>query len=455
MFRPIDVALGLEARGTTIGTEALAGATTFLTMSYILFANPHILGLGGQGLPPGPVLAVTALVAGVSTIAMGLWADRPFALAAGMGLNAVVAFQLVGGAKLTFPEAMGIVVAEGATITLLVLTGAREAVMDAVPLPLKRAIAAGIGLFLTVIGLTTGGLVAPGLSGGPATIRASLDSGRVGVFALGLALTAVLVAQGRRGALLIGILATTAIAIAANALVGGALWDGPARLPVAIVALPDLSLLGQVSFGFVAKLGVTGAFLAVFTLMLADFFDTMGTAIALGGSAGFLDAEGRLPGIRRVLLVDSLAALFGGLASSSSATTYIESASGIAAGGRTGLASVVTGGLFLAAMLFSPLAGVVPPEATAPALVLVGFLMMDVTREIDWKDHTAAIPAFLAMVAMPATWSITDGIGAGFVSWTLLQIAGGRIARVHPLMAAASGTFLVYFALEPLRRVLG
>ncbi|MDP9405364.1 MAG: NCS2 family permease [Actinomycetota bacterium] len=444
-------------RGSNVRTEVVAGVTTFLTMAYILFVNPAILG-GEGGLAFPQVLTVTALVAGVMTIAMGLVANYPFAIASGLGLNAVVAFQLVGAQGLTYPEAMGVVVTEGLIITVLVLTGFREAVLNAIPLALKKAIGAGIGLFITIIGFATSGLSVPG-PGSPLLLRGDVDSARIVVFIVGLLLTALLVARRLKGALLVGIVATTVLAVVVNAVSGGQLWTdvgpGVAKVPTDIVALPDFSLLGQFSFGYVAKIGALGALLAVFTLMLADFFDTMGTAIALGNEAGFLDERERLPGANRVLLVDSVAAAAGGVASASSATTYIESASGIAAGGRTGLANLVTGGLFLLALFLSPLAGVIPPEATAPALVLVGFFMLSVTRELDWDDPSVAIPAFLTMVTMPFTYSITDGIGAGFVSYTVIKLASGRARDVHWMMALASAAFAAYFAVAPISRLLG
>ncbi|MDP8970533.1 MAG: NCS2 family permease [Actinomycetota bacterium] len=450
----------LSQRGTTVRTEVLAGVTTFMTMAYILFVNPQILGSGPRGLPFGSVLTVTALVAGVMTIAMGLAANYPFAVASGLGLNAVVAFQLVAGEGLTYPEAMGVVVTEGLVITVLVLTGLREAVLNAIPLELKKAIGAGIGLFITIIGFANSGVVVPGPGQGAAVLsRGDLDSERVGVFVIGLLLTALLVARRTKGALLVGILATTALAIAVNAAAGGQLWAevGPdmAKLPRDVVAPPDFSLLGAFSFDFFPELGLLVAALAVFTLMLADFFDTMGTAIALGTEGGFLDQRGRLPGMKPVLVVDSLAAVAGGAASASSATTYIESAAGIAEGGRTGLASVVTGLLFLAALFLSPLAGIIPPEATAPALILVGFLMLSVIRDLPWDDYTVAIPAFLTIVVMPFNYSITDGIGWGFVSFTVIKLAAGRIREVHWMMALTSLLFVVYFASDPIRRLVG
>ena len=454
----------LSTRGTDVRTEVIGGVTTFMTMAYILFVNPQILGTandatGVEGLAFPAVLSVTALVAGVMTIAMGLVANYPFAIASGLGLNAVVAFQLVGGEGLSYPEAMGVVFTEGVLITILVLTGFREAVLNAIPLELKKAIGAGIGLFIAIIGFAGSGIVVPGPGGGAAVLaRGDLDSARIAVFVVGLLVTAVLVARRTKGALLLGIVLTTVLAVVVNEVAGGDLWEaagpGVALVPSDVVALPDFSLLGDLSFGFL-RVGFLAAVLAVFTLMLADFFDTMGTAIALGDEGGFLDAAARLPGMRKVLLVDSLAAAAGGAASASSATTYIESASGISEGARTGLASVVTGGLFLVALFFSPLAGVIPPEATAPALILVGFLMLSVARELPWDDYTVAIPAFLTMVVMPFSYSITDGIGWGFISYTVIKLATGRARDVHWMLLLSSALFVVYFAIDPIRRLVG
>lgn len=430
----LDRWFGVTERGSTLGRELVGGATTFVSMAYILLVNPAIL--GGAGLPASAVLASTALVAGLITLLMGAYAGYPFALASGMGLNAVVAFSLVGGMGLTPAEAMGVVLAEGLIVTALAAVGFREAVLDAVPLDLKRAIAGGIGLFLAVIGLSNAGVVVGGPEGGPIAVRGELDTLRTLVFLVGLGSGAALLARKVPGALLLSIVLAT-----------GAGWlFGVARPPESFVSWPDLSLVGAVSLGFVPKLGLTAAALAVFSLLLADFFDTIGTAVALGHAGDFLK-EGRLPGVRRVLLVDGLGAVAGGAASCSSATTYIESASGIAAGARTGLASVVTGLLFLCALVFGPLAAVVPAEATAGALVLVGALMLGVVREIAWDDPVCAIPVFLTLVLMPLTASITDGIGAGFVSYTVLAALAGRYREVQPLMFLASALFVIYFAL--------
>jgi AGZA family xanthine/uracil permease-like MFS transporter len=431
----LDRQFGVTAAGGTLQGELLGGATTFVTMAYILFVNGAIL--AGAGLEPDQVLTVTALAAGVTTIAMGLYARYPFALASGMGINAAVAGSLVAAQHLTAPEAMGVVVAEGLAITLLVVAGVREAVLDAIPDSLKRAIGAGIGLFLALIGLASGGVVTRGPGPGPlpALGLGDLASRHAAVFLVGLVIALGLTVRRVRGALLIAIGAATALAIAL----------GVARVPDHVVSTPDFSLVGKFSFGFVGKLGALGAALAVFSLMLSDFFDTIGTAIGLGEEGKFLDEQGRLPRMHRVLVVDSLAAAAGGLASASSATTYIESAAGIAAGARTGLASVVTGGLFLVAMLFGPLAAVVPAEATASALVVVGFLMTGMLRDIDWRDPAAAAPAFLTAVVMPFTWSISNGIGAGAIAHVVLVTIAGR--RVHPLMWGVAAAFAGYFAL--------
>jgi AGZA family xanthine/uracil permease-like MFS transporter len=442
----LDRFFGLAARGTTVRTEVLAGATTFVTMAYILFVNPEIL----HGAAGGPdkfraLLTSTALVAAVTTIAMGLVANLPLAIASGMGLNAVVAFQLAGAQKLTYPQAMGVIVAEGLLITLLVATGLRQAVVRAVPMPMKRAIGIGIGLFLAIIGFKNAGFIAAG--GGLLTLG-PVKTFPVALFAATLLFTAWLVARNVRGALLIGIAASTAVAVAAKAAFGGAGF-GPhiADVPTSIVALPDFSLVGAVDFSFFTALGPIAASLAVFSIMLSDFFDTVGTVVAVGQEAKYLDDAGNFPRPGRVLLVDSLAAVAGGAAGASSATTYIESASGAAAGGRTGLTSVVTGLLFAACLFISPLAGVVPPHATGAVLVLVGFLMMREVGNIRWDDATEAIPAFLVLTVMPFTYSITNGIGAGFVAFVVLKVLTGRSREVAPLMYAAAAAFVVYFAI--------
>jgi AGZA family xanthine/uracil permease-like MFS transporter len=379
---------------------------------------------------------------------MGLFANYPFAIAAGLGLNAFVAFTLVATDGLTWPAAMGVVVVEGLLITVLVLTGFREAVLNAIPMDLKRAIGIGIGLFIALIGFVEGGIVVHPEAGTPiVTISSDLTTWPTLVFVVGLLVTSALVARRVRGALLIGILVSTALATVINELASTAQFaDGTATLPDGIVAMPDFGLVGNFSFSFVSTLGFWTALAIVLSVMLSDFFDTMGTVIGVGGEAGLLDREGRLPGINRVLLVDSLAAVAGGAASSSSNTTYIESAAGVSEGGRTGLTSVVVAVLFLLSLFLSPVAGIIPAEATAPILVIVGYFMMTLVREIDWADPGIGIPALLTIVVMPFTYSITNGVGAGFLAYVVIALLRGRWRDVHPLMFAVAAVFAWYFA---------
>jgi AGZA family xanthine/uracil permease-like MFS transporter len=433
-----------------VRTEIIAGLATWLTMAYILFVNPTILGQvtdsAGTTLSFPQVLTVTALVAGVMTLAMGIYANYPFAIAAGLGLNAFVAFTLVATLGLTWPQAMGVIAIEGAIITLLVLTGFREAVLNAIPMDLKRAIGIGIGLFLAIIGLVNGGIVVNS-DATLITLNPDLSSLPVLVFVVGLALTATLVTRKVKGGLLIGILATTVFAIIVNQGFGdSAVFDpGIAVIPDKIVSTPDFGLLGNVSFGVFDVLGLATAAAAILAVMLSDFFDTMGTVVGLADEADLLDEDGKLPGMNRVLLVDSVAAAAGGVASSSSNTTYIESAAGIGEGGRTGLTSVVVGVLFLLAIFLSPIAGVIPAEATAPVLVIVGYFMMQAVGEISWRDPAVGIPALLTIVMMPFTYSITNGVGAGFLSYVAIKVLQGKFREVHPLMYVVAAVFAWYF----------
>ena len=441
--------------GATLGGEIRGGLTTFMVMAYIIFVNPAILSfagvppLQGQGPSFAATQAATCLVAGALTIAMGVLSNYPLAVASGMGLNAVVAFQLIAGMKLPWTAAMGVVVLEGLVITLLVLTGFREAIMNAIPVALKRAIGVGIGLFILFIGLVSAGIVKPGPPGVPVTLG-DLHSAPVAVAVFGLLLTLWLTARRSSGALLIGILASTALAIAVNQITGGRAFPlpGQAVWPTRVVAWPDLSSVGAgLDFSVFVRVGVITAVVTVFSIMLSDFFDTMGTVIGIGGEAGWLTPAGRLPRLNRVLLVDSVAAMAGGAAGASSATTYIESAAGVAAGARTGLASVVTGACFLLALFFAPLAGVVPAHATAPALIVVGYLMSRVVREIPFADLEEGFPALLTLTLMPFTYSITNGIGVGFIAYCFIKLVRGKGRDVAPMMYVAALAFVVYFVL--------
>ncbi|HVE64341.1 MAG TPA: NCS2 family permease [Mycobacteriales bacterium] len=483
----LDRYFSITDRGSTVEREVRGGLATFFTMAYIVVLNPLIIAtvadadgqLLGDGAAPGgigdsigKVAAVTALVAAVMTILMGLVGRYPFALATGLGLNAFVAFSVA--ADMSWEEAMGLVVLEGLVITLLVLTGFRVAVFNAIPLQLKTAISVGIGLFIALIGFVDAGFIRR-TGTGPVPVELGVAGDLVGwptvVFIFGLLLTAALLVRRTRGAILIGIVASTVLAIVVEAATDtGASFtpgDPPVikpegwqlnvpRLPDKVFDTPDLGLIGDFSlFGGFERVGVVAALLLVFTLLITDFFDTMGTVVGVGAEAGLLDAEGRLPGADRVLVVDSLAAVAGGAASASSNTTYIESAAGVGEGARTGLASVVTGVLFLFALFFTPLVAIVPFEAASPALVIVGFLLITQVRNIDFDDYAIAIPAFLTIVIMPFTYSIANGIGAGFVSYVVLRLAQGRAREVHPLLWLVAALFAVYFGLNPIERALG
>jgi AGZA family xanthine/uracil permease-like MFS transporter len=447
---------GFSARGTNARTEIRAGLTTFMVMAYIIFVNPAILGfagvggLEGKGLPFAATLTVTCLTAGLLSIAMGLYSNYPLALAPGMGLNAFVAFELVAHRGLTWPQAMTVVFLEGLFIFVLVLTRFREALMNAVPLTLKLSISVGIGLFIAFIGFFTSGFVVKPASPLPVALG-PMRGLPIAVFVVGLLLTLALMARRVRGALLLGILGTTVIAIALNGLFAG--WTGfstpgAAQIPRAIVQLPDFSTFGRLDLGLFARLGVLAGALAIFSMMLSDFFDTMGTVIGVGEKAGFVDRQGRMPRLNRVLLVDSIGAVFGGWANASTNTTYIESAAGVAEGGRTGLPSVVVGVLFLLAMWLAPLAGVIPAQATAPALVLVGYYMITLAREIAWDDVEEAPPAFMTMLVMPFTWSISNGIGAGFITYVVIKLVRGKAGQIPVLLYLATSAFVVYFCVS-------
>ena len=454
------------ANGTTLARDTMAGVTTFIVMSYIIFVNPQILSFAGipalqsKGLPFEQVLAATCLVAGVMTILMGIYTNRAYAIAPGLGLNAVVAFGLVAGEGLSFPAAMGLIVVEGIAVTILVLTGMREKIMDAIPLDLKKAIAIGIGLFIAFIGLVNSGVV---IKGTPAVDLARLSTWPIFVTFFGLTLTIVLRARGVRGDLLIGIVVTTILATIINEAAGKDVGfpAGTASWPSDAYEKPDLALLGNFNFDAFTELAFISAVVWAFSLFLADFFDTMGTLVGVGKQAGYLDENGRMEDIRKPLLVDSLAAVAGGAASTSSATTYIESAAGVGVGGRTGWVAVIAGALFFPFMFFAPIIGMVPPQATAPALILVGFLMMTALTEveedaegrqtgrklagIDFTDLGIGLAAALTIMFMPFTFSITRGIGIGFLAFVIVRAAQGRPREVHPFMWIASAAFLLYF----------
>ncbi|MFD9663384.1 NCS2 family permease [Rhodococcus sp. NPDC059968] len=472
----LDNYFKITERGSTVGAEIRGGVVTFVAMAYIVVLNPLILGsfspddavaktdVLGNILPVNQVAAVTALVAGLMSIVFGVVANYPFAIAAGLGINSLLAVTIAP--QVTWPEAMGLVVIDGVIIVVLALTGFRTAVFNAIPAELKSAIAAGIGMFIAFIGLVDAGFVRriPDVAGTTVPvglgINGSISSWPTVTFVFGVLLMGVLVVRKVRGGLLIGIVVTTVLAaiIEAVAGVGPSLGVNPQgwnlsvpAAPEVLAELPDLSLVGDVSiFGAFTRIGVLAASLLVFTLVLANFFDAMGTMTGLGKEAGLTDEDGNLPNIGRALVVEGTGAIVGGGASASSNTVFVESASGIAEGARTGLANVVTGLLFLAAMFLTPLYSVVPIEAAAPALVVVGAMMIGQVRDIDFTQFSIALPAFLTIAVMPFTYSIANGIGVGFVSWVVLNAASGGIKKIHPLMWVVALLFVAYFAVGPI-----
>jgi AGZA family xanthine/uracil permease-like MFS transporter len=461
----------------------MAGATTFVVMSYIIFVNPIIL--TGVTHPPlgsplafGAVLTSTCLVAGVMSILMGLTTNYAYAIAPGMGLNAVVAYGLVASGKASFPEAMGLVVLEGVAMVLLAVSGMRELIFRAIPLELKKAIAIGIGLFIAFIGLYNSGIIQslPASAGQPVTLG-SFTTWPIFVAIFGLVFTFVLRAIRFRGDLIVGIIGTTIVATIINSATNHAAfgtstatWPGWHNL----YAKPDFSLLGNISLHSFSstQLGVIASLVWVFSLFLSDFFDFSGTAIGVGKQAGYVDRDGNIPRFKKALVVDGLAAMAGGAASSSSATTFIESGSGVAAGGRTGWVAIVAGALFFPFMFISPLIGMVPAQATAAALVVVGWLMISTLTEyegeaergkagrsatsklagIDFHDLAIGLSAALAIMIMPFTYSITNGIGFGFITYTLICAAGRQWKRIHPFMWVVSGAFTLYFLVPLLQQ---
>jgi len=468
----LDRYFEISKRGSSVATEVRGGLATFFAMSYIVVLNPLILGGedgSGRSLGGPAIAAATALVAGVLTIVMGAWAKHPFAMATGLGVNAFVAATVATNDNLTWPDVMGLVVLAGITMFILVLTGFRTAVFKAVPASLKTAIVAGIGLFIALLGFVNAGFVRriPDVAG--TTVPVELGAGGVllgwptFVFVFGLVLTIALMARRTRGAILIGILASTVLAVIIEAVAppgnqGAGVATGWSLVTPSMPewAAPDLSLIGNFNlFGSFEKLGVIGASLLAFVILLSIFFDAMGTMVGLSTEAGSIDKDGNIPNTERVLLVDAAGAIVGGGASVSSNQLFVESGAGIGEGARTGLASIVTGLLFLAAMFLTPLIYLVPFEAVAPALVVVGYLMVSQVAKIDWTDIGLALPSFLTIVLMPFTYSIANGLGAGFVSYVLIRIFQGRAKEIHPVMWVVSAAFVLFFCVGPIEAALG
>ncbi|NJE42805.1 NCS2 family permease [Thermococcus sp. GR6] len=425
--------------GTDMKTEVLAGVTTFMTMAYILFVNPAILSdaMGKEAF--NSLVAVTALAAGFATLLMGLYAKKPFALAPGMGLNAYFAYSVVLGMGYDWRVALAAVFVEGLIFIALSVTKVRSAIIHAIPLSQKYAVGAGIGLFLTLIGLNDVGLLTAFVRDGVLKFTGlnatALASKQILLFFFGLFLTAVLIALRIKGALLISIIATSIL----GWITGAAPW------PDQIFSTPDISYtFMKMDLQGLLNVGAIGV---VFAFFMVDFFDTLGTVTGLSAKAGFITRDGKIPDAEKVLLTDAVGTTVGAILGTSTVTTYIESAAGIEEGGRTGMTALVTGFLFLVIGLFiAPLAQAIPAFATAPALVIVGYYMLSAIKEVDFTDHTEAIPAFLVLITIPYTYSIADGIGMGFISYTLIKLFSGRGKEVHPLMYVLALVFIAYFA---------
>ncbi|MGW0907007.1 NCS2 family permease [Streptomyces sp. NPDC002853] len=457
----IDGFFKITERGSTLVREVRGGFATFFAMAYIIVLNPIILGsakdMYGHQLDNGQLVTATAVVAAFTTLLMGVIGNVPIALAAGLGVNTVVALQLAP--RMSWPDAMGMVVLAGFVVMLLVATGLRERVMSAVPLGLRKGIAIGIGLFIMLIGLVDSGFVSRIPDAAHTTVPLQLggdghlNGWPVLVFVLGALLTLCLIVRKVPGAILISIVVMTIVAMIINAVAKVPSWGlTTPEWPGNPVATPDFGLVGQVSlFGGFEKVGLLTGILFVFTVLLSCFFDAMGTIMGVGDEAKLTDANGNMPGMNKVLFVDGIAVAAGGASSSSATTCFVESTAGVGEGARTGFANIVTGGLFTVALFLTPIATMVPSQAATPALLAVGFLILSGSiGQIDWADFTIAIPAFLTMVMMPFTYSITNGIGIGFISFTVLRLASGRGREVPAAMYIVSAVFAFYYLMPAL-----
>ncbi|MGK5630827.1 NCS2 family permease [Streptomyces sp. URMC 123] len=454
----LDRYFHISARGSTVAREVRGGVTTFMAMAYILLLNPLLLSgadVNGDRLDQSALVTATALAAAVTTLLMGLIGKVPLALAAGLSVSGVLATQVAP--HMTWPQAMGMCVLYGAVIVLLVLTGLREVIMNAIPLPLKHGITIGIGMFIALIGLVNAGFVG---KGAPVTLGTGgqLSGWPVLVFCVTLLLIFMLQARGVPGAILIGIVAGTLVAMVVDATAGldRKVWGLTApELPGSAFAAPDFGLFGHVAFGDWGSVGAMTVGVIVFTLVLAGFFDAMATIIGVGTEAGLADERGRMPGLSKALFVDGAGGAIGGVAGASGQTVFVESATGVGEGARTGLSSVVTGLLFAAGLFLTPLAQIVPGQVAAAALVVIGAMMMQNARHVDWADRSVAVPVFLTVALMPFTYSITAGVGAGVIAYTAIKAAQGKWREPGAFMWVLTGVFGVYFALHPIEGWLG
>lgn len=467
---PLDRYFRVSERGSTVGTEVRGGLATFFAMAYIVVLNPLIIGtaedVNGETLGIPQVAAVTALVAAISCVLMGVVSRYPFAIAAGMGLNAVVAYGIAP--VMPWSDVFLLIVIEGVLLLILVLTGFRTAVFAAIPPGLKVAIAVGVGLFLALVGLVNAGFVQAG-EGTPVQLgNGGLQGWPILIFVIGLLITVALYVRRVPGAMLIGIVVSTVVALLVESLFGG----GDNRLGWSltvptlstgggVVAIPDFSLIGMFADGGLnvfsrwADIGIATVVMLIFTLLLADFFDTMGTMVGVAHQGDLADEDGNIQGSREVLAADSIGTVLGGLGSASVATIYAESAAGVGEGARTGIAPIVTGVLMMLATLFTPLVNLVPFEAATPVLVIVGFMMMVQVVNIDFTDPALGLGSFMAIIMMPFTYSIANGIGFGLLTYAFVSLVTGKGRQVHPLLWLISLVFLVHFAEAPINALIG
>lgn len=473
MGAALDRFFTISQRGSTIGIEVRAGTVSFFAMAYIILLNPLIVGtvedVTGHALGTTQVAAATALIAGLMSIIFGAIANYPFAFAAGLGVNSFVAVTLVSTEGLTWPEAMGLVVLDGIIIVLLAASGFRSAVFAAIPNSMRAAMGVGVGMFIAMLGFVDGGFVTrvPDAAGTTVPvglgINGSIASLPTLIFVIGLIICSFMVIRNIPGGLFIGIVLTTIIAMILQAVYGtgsaaeetGGWGMAVPEIPNSLGGLPDLSIVGNVSlFGAFTHIGVVATMLLVFTLVLTNFFDAMGTMTALGNQAGLMDEDGNLPGMKKALVVEGFGAVAGGIGSTSSNTVFVDSSAGIGDGARTGLANITTGLLFLLAMFFTPLYEAVPIEAASPVLVIVGVMMTTQIVNIEWDKLYISIPAFLTIVVMPFTYSIANGIGVGFISFTLLSVFAGRARKLHWIMWLIATLFVLYFAMDPIMQLV-
>ncbi|MFH9674403.1 NCS2 family permease [Streptomyces sp. NPDC017405] len=456
----LDRYFHISRRGSTVAREVRGGITTFMAMAYILLLNPLILSgkdAAGDTLGQKALITATAFAAALTTLLMGFVGKVPLALAAGLSVSGVLSTQVAP--EMTWPQAMGMCVMYGVVIMLLVVTGLREMIMNAIPLALKHGITMGIGLFIAFIGFYKSGFVHQG-KGGPVSLgpAGELTGWPVLLFVGTLLLVFMLQARNIPGAILIGIVSGTVVAAVLNAagVVDARQWAaGAPELHGGAVSMPDFSLFGDVEFGGWGEVGAMTVGMIVFTLVLAGFFDAMATIIGVGTEADLADDKGRMPGLSKALFIDGAGGAIGGVAGGSGQTVFIESATGVGEGARTGLASVVTGLFFAACLFFTPVTAIVPQEVASAALVVIGAMMLMNARHVDWADRATAVPVFLTVVLMPFTYTITTGVAAGVISYVAIKTAQGRAREIGAFMWGLTIVFLVYFALHPIEGWLG